>query len=148
MTTAIDTNEQTDEVVTAKKVDDEQRLEFLPKFFGEPRMMRGEQLVYSWMECLTKDYSGGYWEFYTLSNGGFYLAPSGKSHYQFEIDTNGFSGLLSSDAAGIVATLFAIGHLCEDPNTPNLEALIDHYHELREFIYVHPENGLILSAID
>ena len=35
-----------------------------------------EPFVYSMTSKLSCDYSGGYWQFYTLSNGGFYMSPN------------------------------------------------------------------------
>jgi hypothetical protein len=64
-----------DNAVTASLVTGEARPDFLPFYFGTRRMLRGEALVYGWMKRLCKSYDGGYWHFYTLSNGGFYMAP-------------------------------------------------------------------------
>lgn len=49
---------------------------FLPAFFGEEHMMNGEGLVFCWLRNLSEDYNGGLWNYYTLSNGGFYMAPA------------------------------------------------------------------------
>jgi hypothetical protein len=35
-----------------------------------------EPVIYGITELMAHGYSGGYWEFYTLSNGGFYMAPA------------------------------------------------------------------------
>ena len=59
--------------VTAALVDDEHRLDFLPTYFGPRLMMRGEALVYGWMRRLAESYNGGFWNYYTLTNGGFYM---------------------------------------------------------------------------
>jgi hypothetical protein len=45
-----------------------------------------------------------------LSDGGFYMAPDLADRLE-EVDGNGFRGELSADAAGIVATPFALGQL-------------------------------------
>src|SRR3546814_6505276 len=54
---------------------------------------------------LSADFTGAYWHFYTLSNGGFYMAPGDQPQYRLEWDGNGFSGDVSADAAGLIATL-------------------------------------------
>ena len=66
-------------------------------------MMRGEALVFGWLDALSEDYNGGFWNFYTLTNGGFYMAPAGDKRMRLEVDGNGFSGEMSADAAGIDA---------------------------------------------
>lgn len=58
----------------ANLVAENNRLSFLPTFFGQHLMIRGEALVFGWLDRLSEDYNGGYWHFYTLTNGGFYLA--------------------------------------------------------------------------
>ncbi|MGU9944976.1 antirestriction protein, partial [Bordetella avium] len=117
--------------VTAALVDDEHRLDFLPTYFGPRLMMRGEALVYGWMRRLAESYNGGFWNYYTLTNGGFYMAPV-LGRLRLEVDGNGYSGEMSADAAGIVATLFALGQLAaETQGTDECDALIDRYHWLR-----------------
>jgi Antirestriction protein len=38
-------------------------------------MLTVERTVYDVLNELAPDYCGGYWHFYALSNGGFYMAP-------------------------------------------------------------------------
>ena len=59
------------EEIVATLVDDENRLDFLPTFFGPRFMLHGETLIYAWMRKLCSAYNGGYWKFYTLSNGAW-----------------------------------------------------------------------------
>ena len=61
-------------VITANLVPENLRPHFLPRHLGS-LMLKGEFLVYGWLERLSKDYGGGLWNFYDLSNGGFYIAP-------------------------------------------------------------------------
>lgn len=144
MTTA--NQEQQTGTITATLVPENKRMNFMPNFFGPNLMMRGESLVFSWLRKLSTDYNGGYWHFYTLSNGGFYMAPDIKGPLRLVVDGNYFSGDLSADAAGIVATLFA---LCQLANETENDRIIDLYHQLVEFAGTdHPEAGKIFSAID
>lgn len=140
---------QQNQPLTASLVADNQRLTFLPSYFGPRLMMRGESLVYAWLRQLSEDYDGGYWHYYTLSNGGFYMAPNLSERLRLEVDGNGFSGEMTADAAGIVATMFAVGQLAaESQGTDAADALIDRYHFLREFVDGHEEAGAIFRAID
>ena len=106
-------------------------------------------MVYAWLRRLSKDYDGAYWHYYTLTNGGFYMAPRLTERLRLEVSGNGFEGEMSADAAGIVATLFALGQLAaEIQGTDAADALIDRYHFLREFVDEHAEAGPIFRAID
>lgn len=131
------------DAVTATRVADRDRLRTLPKFFGR-HMLRIEGLVYTWMGKLSTEYVGGFWEFYELSNGGFYMAPR-EGTFAIVVFGNQYSGRLSADAAGIVACLFAIGTLM---NTTIESRFVELYHNLRAFAAEHAEGAQILAAID
>ena len=117
---------------------------FLPAFFGQA-MMIGEGLVYCWMRNLSEDYQGGYWDYFKLSNGGFYMAPRTSKKFRVLVAGNYFEGELSADAAGIVATLYA---LCELANRTASDRIVDLYHLLRDYASEHPDAGQIFAAID
>ncbi|AJE23485.1 antirestriction protein [Azotobacter chroococcum] len=131
--------------IIATPLPEKSRMGFLPAFFGENLMMLSEPLVYHWMTTLSQDYNGGLWNYYTLSNGGFYMAPEQDKRYRVQVEGNYFNGELSADAAGIVATLFG---LCELANRTQADRIIDLYYLLRDYAGEHPEAGLIFAAID
>jgi hypothetical protein len=137
------TTDQTD-VITATLVPEDQRLGTLPRYFGA-KLTRAEMLVYDWMGALCEEYSGGYWEFYALSNGGFYMAPAHEGCLSISVDGNGFSGEMTANGAGLVAVLFA---LCQLANETEEDHLIELYHRVREYVAHHPEAPLIYQAID
>ena len=124
------------EAITATLIPDAKRMNYLPATFGR-YFMRGESLVYGWMRRLSKDYSGGFWHYYSLSNGGHYMAPK-----------MGDSRNLSADAAGIVASLFALNQLTHEAKGEAQDHLIEQYYKLVEFATTHPESGAIRRAID
>ncbi|MBN6207033.1 antirestriction protein [Ralstonia pickettii] len=133
----------------ATQVQDGDRLAFLPAMFGMRLMIRGEMLVYAWLGRLSPDYTGGYWNFYRVSNGGYYLAPQTDKPLRISVDGNGFSGEASADAAGIVATLFALSHIVNEGGSgADFDALTSRYYLLRDFAIEHNEARLILAAID
>lgn len=135
--------------VVANLVAEGDRLSFLPTFFGQHLMMRGETLVFNWLDRLSEDYNGGYWHFYRLSNGGFYLAPDSDKSMRISVEGNGFDGEMSADAAGIVATFFALSQLTGAvQGTEAGDTLIDRYFFLSDFAAEHVEAGLIFRAID
>lgn len=131
--------------VLATLVPDAQRLDFLPRHFGR-QMMTVEQHLYSRLSELSQDYTGGYWNFYDLSNGGCYLAPTAPERFRFVVEGNDFEGTLGSDAAGITATLFTLSELAF--RFPHVEVLSTRFHQLRDFAADHAEAGLIFRAID
>jgi len=142
-------NQLQNQIVTATLIPENERFTFLPRYFGRKSFMLGEPLVYSWLDRLSEDYTGGFWNFYELSNGGFYLAPAGDTMYRIEVEGNGYRGQVSADAAGIIATFFAVGQLAATvQDAAECGPLIDRYHHLLEFADSHPEGGAIFQAID
>jgi len=131
--------------VLATLVSDAQRLDFLPRHFGR-QMMTVEQHLFSRLSELSQDYTGGYWNFYDLSNGGCYLAPTAPEQLRIVVEGNDFEGALSADAAGITVTLFTLSELAF--RLPRVEVLSTRFHQLRDFAADHAEAGLIFRAID
>lgn len=111
-----------------------------------------EQSVFHWMGRLIPAYNGGMWEFYELENGGFYMAPdiAEPQTTAISVDSNYYEGMVSWDAAGIVACLFAMSHLTFHPKTTREqgELLSRKFHQLREYALTHAEAGEIFQAID
>jgi hypothetical protein len=130
---------------TATRVPDQRRERFLPQSFGPRHFLRGEQLVYSWMARLSPDYSGGYWHFYEVSNGAFFMVPNLQvQRMRVEVPSNFYSGCMSREAAGVVCVLFAINAM----TFAGADHLCDAYHLLRSFAVEHAEAAEILAAID
>jgi hypothetical protein len=132
--------------VTASPVADEQRLNVLPRYFGA-KLTYAELLVYQWMGQLCEGYGGGYWNFRLLSNGGFYMAPQRDEPMQIRVETNGYEGAMSADAAGVTACLFAFCDMANRTGSEQ-ERFIDLYYHLREYAACHAECAEILRAID
>lgn len=129
--------------ITPTAVDPVKRESFLPTYFKE-KFLLGETLIYSFMDKLFEEYSGGYWDFFTLSNGGFYMAPTGYEEITCNAD-NGFCGEMSGDAAGIVATLYTLNVIA---NKTEQDHFIEMYHRLIDYISFHEESGKIYAVID
>ena len=130
--------------VTAQRVREEERMQFLPRYAGK-RFLLVETAVFRMLAQLSTEYQGGYWHFYTLSNGGFFLAPSAPAHYRLCCDGNGFTGMVSAEAAGLIATAMALSHLsCQFEE----ERLIEAFYQLRDFASGHAEASSIFRALD
>lgn len=104
-----------------------------------------EIAMFQWARGLSTDYSGGHWRLYELSNGGMYAVPQGHPEFKVEVNTNGYEGIMSADAFGIVTWLFM---LCMVSETTMDDRVIDHYHALRDFACEHAERAKILRATD
>jgi hypothetical protein len=61
---------------------------------------------------------------------------------------NGYEGVMSGDAFGVTACLYAYSRLSFTAGDRIAEVYARHYHRLREFIMEHPEVEAILAAID
>lgn len=130
--------------ISSAVVPDELRPNVPPAFFGRHYVV-GESLVYDWAGRLCTAYRGGFWHFFTLSNGGFYMAPAALDRVAVRWHMNGYNDMMGADAFGIVATLYALSHLAEKTRD---DTVIDRYHQLREFAAQHVEATNILRAID
>jgi hypothetical protein len=139
------------DTITSHLVPDADRMTFVDRIFGIHFPMWLEATVFDMAARLAPEYYGGYWQFYALSNGGFYMAPKADTIFDVSCE-NGFEGQLSADALGIAACLYAYSHLSFDDGLTNTgefaATCADQYHLLREHMFGHPEFRGILGAID
>ena len=133
--------------ISRQQVSDKNRIQHTAALFGIHYPLNIEPAVYSITSNIATEYKGAYWEFYSLSNGGFYMAPCSDKAYKISCD-NGFEGKLSADALGITACLYAYSHLSFTANPAFADICSNHYHWLREYMLEHKEASVILSAID
>lgn len=133
--------------ITCQHIPDHNRIEHTANLFGIHFPMRFEPFVYAMTDSIAPAYRGGFWNFYALSNGGFYMAPD--SDHSFSVCCeNGYEGNLSADALGITVCLYAYSHLSFTGITGLADRCAEQYHLLREYMLDHPEAGAILRAID
>lgn len=131
--------------ITAHRVTGNSRMAFLPRHFNVTMGMVAEALLYRNMRNLCPDYLGGSWEFFDLSNGGMYMAPSIEKMMTLH-SPNGFSETVSADAAGITASLYMLSNLA-GMDVGN-EKIVDLYHSLRSYAAEQPEWAEIANLID
>lgn len=132
------------EPIALLKVTESAKNNFLPRNFRN-YMISVEHSVYNHMYRLSNDYVGGGWDYFDLANGGAYMAPQGGESYRVAEQNNHASAKLSSDAAGILATLWALNDLmC----TLEEDWAIEKYQALRDFAMEHKEGPLIMHMID
>jgi len=104
-----------------------------------------EPRAFAWMDRLCEAYNGGYWNYYTLSNSGAFIAPDSEENWAVFNKLNGNSAEMSSEAAGITVCLLSWSHHACRTGSP---AMSEHYYRLREFALSHPESNAIMHIID
>ena len=134
-------------IVTRQQISDKNRIQHTSDLFGIYFPLNIEPAVNSITTNIAAEYNGAYWEFYSLSNGGFYMAPYSDKPYLVNCD-NGFEGMLSADAIGITVCLCAYSNLSFSSNMGFALICAAQYHWLRAYMMEHKEASAILRAID
>lgn len=130
------------EAITKTKYDN--RLEFLPYYVGN-KFLQYEMLVYDQMLKASKQYDGGYWEYYTLSNSGFYMELQNNESFEMECLSNYYNGKMSAEAASIAVNLCVQNLFAWQVNP---ERFSDAFHLLRDYASQHEEAREIFGFID
>jgi len=133
--------------IARQRLNDSERIDFPAQLFDVHFPLLVEPIIYAFTESMSREYKGGYWEFYKLSNGGFYMAPDSGSYFPVACQ-NGYEGVLSADALGITACLYAYSHLSFLDNPVLAETCAEQYHLLRDYMLEQTEAEAILGAID
>ncbi|AEG95468.1 TPA: antirestriction protein [Klebsiella aerogenes] len=136
--------------IVCTPVPDEQRVAFWPGHFGSiPQWIILEPTVFAWMDRFCKDYHGGIWNFYTLSNGGAFMAPeaSGDDDGKWALfnNMNGNGAEMSADATGIAVCLMTYSH---HAMRTECDGMTEHYYQLRGYALNHAECNAIMHIID
>lgn len=135
-------------VLSSTPVQDEQRVDFWPQYFGNiPQWILLEPRIFAWMDRFCEHYSGGIWNFHTLSNGGAFMAPDAEDDEKWTLfnNMNGNSAEMSAEAAGIAVCLIAYSHhACRT----ECDAMTGHYYRLRDYALSHAESHAIMRLID
>ena len=132
--------------ITKAVVAELERSDFINGLFGLMFPMIIEPAIFAFASRLSSEYQGGYWQFYTLGNGSFYMAPDGDV---FPVTSeNGYTGEMSGDALGLCACLYAFSHLSFSDREELAKLCGDHYRLLYDYVFDHPESATILRLID
>jgi hypothetical protein len=132
--------------ITNTIVPESERLAFVDRLFGISYVIKLEPTVFTMTERIAPEYSGAYWMFHALGNGGFYMSPRFDTEFSISCE-NGYEGKLSPDALGITACLYAFSHLSFGDGRL-AETCAEQYHLLREYLFEHAEAKAILRATD
>ena len=134
-------------MITSLRIKEDQRIKHTVELFGIHFPLAVEPAIYQFTERLSPDYSGGYWQFYQLASGGFYMAPDTDNIFNICCD-NGFEGIMTADALGITACIYTYSYISFSENPDLADICAEQYHLLREFMMEHAEVRTILSATD
>jgi len=143
----IDTSIETTSTITRELVSEQQRANFVEALFGIAFPLQLEPYVFNIAHALSDQYKGAFWNFYSLSGSGFYMAPDDGHDFNVRCE-NGFEGAMSADAFGIVCSMYAFSHLSFAANGEIARVYARHYHALRDFAMEHPEVAAIIAATD
>lgn len=134
-------------VIYHELLGDQQRVNYTAALFGVNFSVRLEPSIFTIAGQLSRDYTGGLWQFFALCNGGFYMAP--QSEHRFKVvSENGFEGEMSADALGITACLYAYSQLSFTGEGAFQETCADQFHLLRACALAHAEAGAVFAAVD
>lgn len=133
ISTSIDLEEP---IIEATEVIDEvERLNFLANHFCGNIMvaMDFESLVYNFANKMSEDYSGGFWNFFQLSNGGLLMTLDHDKQFE-TVSLNGSSDTLDGYDFGVFITSMALSHL-SFVNYPEkiTDVITEKYHCLRAY---------------
>ena len=137
----------TNETITRTLIPEGRRADHTNRLFGIHFPLQLEPAIFNFASDLSTDYTGGYWLFYELSNGGFYMAPDAEGDFGIAC-RNGYEGTVSADALGIICCLYAYSHLSFIGPKHMVEIYARQFHWLREWMLEHAEARAILRAID
>ena len=134
--------------ITASMVPESDRHHFLPEFYPG-LFMAAETLTYAVAKRYISGYCGAYWNFFRLSNGGYFMAPDEPEPLRVVVTGNYTDETMSAEAAGIVTTLYVLDRLMNAQLKEKVrERYIDLWHKLRDYACQHSDCAAILKAID
>lgn len=134
-------------VIKCTLIDIPDRTPFTARLFGTQFPLKIEPFIFHIASTQALNYCGGYWDFFKLSNGSFYMAPVADERFLMSCP-NYYRGELSGDALGIVSSLCTYSLLSFGGEMPFARTCARHFHLLREYAGEHPEAPEIFRAID
>ena len=134
-------------IITKNLVTEQKRTQHTARLFGLHFPMRLEPVVYGLTENLSEDYHGGYWDFWELSNGGFFMSPRSDKLFNVSCE-NGYDGEMSADELGITVCLYAYSNLSFGTESQFTDTCTQHYQWLRDYALDHDEACDIFRAVD
>lgn len=120
-----------------------ERPDFLQRHAGR-HFVDYEQLVCAAMKRCCSEYSGGFWNFFSLTNGGFFMSLDVECDFTMETQENHANGRMSAEAASIGVNILVQNRMAWKTGA---EQFTRAYERLRDFAVKHPEKSEIMSFI-
>ncbi|SDK53482.1 Antirestriction protein [Methylophilus rhizosphaerae] len=133
--------------ITAALVPETLRITIPAQHFKQHFPFKIEPAIYNIARMLCPGYQGAYWDFYTLSNNGFFMVPDIDEPVRIVCE-NGYEGQVSKEAFGIIVCLYAYSHLSFTKIFALAAMSSEHFHALRDFALQHAEAEAILESVD
>lgn len=134
-----------DLLIVATPVEDgNSRLKCLPAICGHSCVAL-EHTIYDMMGAMSDDYDGGFWNYFSLSNGGFFMAPTAPAFLTIN-SPNGYVATVTAETAGIVACAMAYSHLSFREHDGHRFA--EAYAHLSDYIFQNKDAGVIRAILD
>lgn len=132
-------------------VSETEKIHAIPQFL-QPYFIEIEARTQDFLKRFSTDYTGGNWNYYQLSSGGLFMAPSSRKFYRVEVPQNYFSEEVDAEAAGLIAFLYAVNLKLasqhDSPNGPDRNLNTLYYDVLRYAVSQTPYKTKIACAID
>ncbi|MDR2227786.1 MAG: antirestriction protein [Providencia sp.] len=133
--------------ISATPVPNHQRMRFWQTHFGAVKgFTTFEVVIFTIMSQFCDEYTGSYWEYCTLPNGGAFIYPdlSPEKLTLFNMH-NGNEAKLSPEAAGVAVCLMLYSQWSFRTES---ELLVERFYQLRDYAIQHPESSAIFYLID
>ncbi|AWS52984.1 antirestriction protein [Providencia rettgeri] len=123
------------------------RSNFWQTFFGAVKgFATFEVVIFTIMGQFCDEYTGGYWEYCTLPNGGAFIYPDSAPEKLTLFNMhNGNETSLSPEAAGVAICLMLYSQWSFRIES---EVLVERFYQLRDYAIQHPESSTIFHLID
>ncbi|EMD1719434.1 MULTISPECIES: antirestriction protein [Providencia] len=123
------------------------RSNFWPTHFGTIKgFATFEVVIFTIMGQFCEEYTGGYWEYCTLTNGGAFIYPDlGPEKLTLFNMHNGNEAKLNPEAAGVAVCLMLYSMWSFRTES---ELLVERFYQLRDYAIQHPESSAIFHLID
>ncbi len=123
------------------------RSNFWQTYFGTVKgFATFEVVIFTIMGQFCDEYTGGYWEYCTLSNGGVFIYPDlGPEKLTLFNMHNSNEAILSPEAAGVAVCLMLYSQWSFRTES---ELLVERFYQLRDYAIQHTESSAIFHLID
>lgn len=112
---------------------------------------RFEFTVYHRLTTICRDYTGGQWEFYKLSNGAWFMAPVDEPTFTLQ-DCYGHDFEMTGEGAGLAAMAYLLNHLSwvyhENGKHQERDSAVEHYYALLAYAYQGQDAAAIRAVLD